>query len=40
MAAALNKAHYQNVYVLEPTEASAVLDSLRAEVTGATGRSP
>lgn len=32
IAAALNKSHYQNVYVRELTEASAVLDSLRALV--------
>jgi len=32
VAALLNKSHYQNVYVRELTEASAVLDSLRALV--------
>jgi hypothetical protein len=32
VAAALNKAHYQNVYVRELNQASAVLDSLRALV--------
>ncbi|HSM03839.1 MAG TPA: hypothetical protein VK858_04430 [Longimicrobiales bacterium] len=32
VAVTLNKAHYQNVYVQELTQASAVLDSLRAVV--------
>ncbi len=32
VAVTLNKAHYQNVYIQELTQASAVLDSLRASV--------
>ena len=40
VAAALNKSHYQNVYDRELTEASAVLDSLRALVQEGAGTPP